>query len=74
MADRTDPIQIRMQYCFDRLSAQKVSQVYRLLVSEKIKGLKEDVIEVGIRGDMQGEDSGHLDPSLLRQAEGIRNH
>ncbi|MFB3906332.1 MAG: sorbosone dehydrogenase family protein [Acidobacteriota bacterium] len=37
MADPVGPRRIQMVYSFDRLSAHKVSQVYRLLVPEKVR-------------------------------------
>jgi hypothetical protein len=72
MADRARTKQIQLLYSFDRLAAQKLSQVYRLLVPERIHSQKRG--EAWLSGDQEHEDSGDLRARFLGPAKRRANH
>jgi len=74
MADRVCTKQIQLLYSFDRLAAQKLSQVYRLLVPERIHSQNRDEACLSLSGAQGDEDSGDLRARFLGPAERRTNH
>jgi hypothetical protein len=72
MADRARRKQIQLLYSFDRLAAQKLSQVYRLLVPQSIQSPKRG--RACLSGVQEHEDSGDLRAGFLAAAKRRANH
>jgi len=72
MAERVRTKQIQLLYSFDRLAAQKLSQVYRLLVPERIQSQRRG--KACLSGAQGHEDSGDLRAGFLGPAKTRANH
>jgi hypothetical protein len=61
--------QAKIVYCYDRLWAHKLAQVYHLLVPAQEKYNLPDSFSPSL-ADTSDENSGHLYPSILQSTEG----
>jgi hypothetical protein len=66
---------IQLEYCFDRLSAKKISQAYNFLVPDKTwaTGISNHRLEKQDKGSAN-DDSRNLYKSFLRSPERSTNH
>jgi hypothetical protein len=67
--------EIQLEYSFDRLSAKKIAQAYKLLVSERVwtTGARDECVKSRGEGDKY-EDSSDLRTGVLRATERRTNH
>ena len=69
MAGRRREREIQMLYSYDRLCDQKLSQIYRLLVPEKIWSFNKDEPKLAEKGEDTSEDSGTLCSGIVGEAK-----
>ena len=74
MAERHCERQVQMLYAYDRLGDCKISQVYKLLVPERVRVCGGSEPPIAERGDRESEDSGDLCAGVVGEAKGRTNH
>ncbi|HWR59759.1 MAG TPA: hypothetical protein VN328_12805 [Thermodesulfovibrionales bacterium] len=73
MAERHREREIQMLYSYDRLGDQKLSQIYRLLVPDKMWSSKDEP-RLAAKGDGASEDSSALCSGIVGEAKRRANH
>lgn len=70
MAEPVGPNRVELEYCFDRLSREKIAQVYWLLVPRKKRQKPNDDIQLTCEERDRIENGGDICACVLGTAEG----